>query len=110
MLPSRIKRHCRFQVLVSITYLNVLSISWASNCAANDATNGVDLKNLRTAKPARRLAKGEIVDKSNSSAIDLPPRFQPTLPPVAGSGGVIKSFVLPDKKTGVVSRSPVCPS
>lgn len=74
---------------------------WAINCAANGATNGVDLKNLRTS-PARRLAKAEIIDKSNSNAINLPPRFIPNLPPVAGSGGVIKSFVLPDNKTGVM--------
>ncbi|KAF9467146.1 hypothetical protein BDZ94DRAFT_1249683 [Collybia nuda] len=73
---------------------------WESNCAANEFTNGVDLKSF--VKPARRLAKADIIDKSNLSAIDLPPRFQPNLPPVAGSGGVIKSFILPDKKTGVM--------
>ncbi|GLB39840.1 hypothetical protein LshimejAT787_0703500 [Lyophyllum shimeji] len=75
---------------------------WAANCAANDATNGVDLKTPRTTAAIRRLAKGEIIDKSNSNALNLPPRFIPTVPPVAGSGGVIKSFVLPDNKTGVM--------
>ncbi|KAF5384319.1 hypothetical protein D9615_003317 [Tricholomella constricta] len=74
---------------------------WALNCAANDQTNGRDLKTLRT-KPARRLARAEIIDKSKPSAINLPPRFVPNIPPVAGSGGVIKSFILPDKKTGVM--------
>lgn len=78
-------------------------ISWAGNCVANEFTNGVDLKSF--VQPARRLAKADIIDKSNNSAIDLPPRFQPNLPPIAGSTGVIKSFILPDKKTGVVGVS-----
>jgi len=76
---------------------------WALNCAANAQTNGKDLKTpLRTSQPTRRLIKAEIIDKSNASAINLPPRFVPNLPPVAGSGGVIKSFILPGNKTGVM--------
>jgi len=36
-------------------------------------------------------------------AVDLPDRYLPTLPPTHGSTGVIKSFILPGNKTGVVS-------
>ncbi|KAG6864821.1 hypothetical protein C0991_006942, partial [Blastosporella zonata] len=83
---------------------------WAANCAATDTTNGVDLKAAQANKqlvPAaapspRRLAKGDAIDKSNSNAIALPPRYVPALPPVSGSEGVIKSFILPDNKTGVM--------
>ncbi|RDB23935.1 Peptidase S41 family protein ustP [Hypsizygus marmoreus] len=75
---------------------------WQNNCVATDFTNGVDLKNLTPLRSTRRLARAEIIDKSNIIAIDLPPVFQPSLPPVAGSRGVIKSFILPDKKTGVM--------
>ncbi|KAG6915617.1 hypothetical protein DXG01_010693 [Tephrocybe rancida] len=78
---------------------------WAANCAANGATNGVDLKATQENTKeglTRRHAKGDIIDKSNSNAIALPPRFIPSLPPAPGSGGVIKSFVLPGNKTGVM--------
>ncbi|KAG5351078.1 hypothetical protein C0989_008086 [Termitomyces sp. Mn162] len=50
----------------------------------------------------RRHAKGNIIDQSNSNAIGLPPQFIPSLPSVAGSEGVIKSYILPDNQTGVV--------
>lgn len=38
----------------------------------------------------------------NATAIDLPSEFIPTLPPTAGSGGVIKSYILPGNETGVI--------
>ena len=81
--------------------------SWINNCAANSETNGVDLKNAEqfgrlSAPGARKLAKGNIVDLSQKSAVGLPSQFQPTLPTVNGSEGVIKSYILPDGKTGVV--------
>ncbi|KAF8892937.1 hypothetical protein BD779DRAFT_1507835 [Infundibulicybe gibba] len=76
---------------------------WAANCAANEATNGVDLKTFRQIlQPTPRRPKAEIIDKSNSNGIGLPPPFLPNAPPVNGSTGVIKSFILPDKKTGVM--------
>ncbi|KAI0634239.1 hypothetical protein C8Q77DRAFT_1110664 [Trametes polyzona] len=80
---------------------------WALNCAANSGTNGVDFKNTGaltalSAKRTRKLAKAAIVDVSAKTAIGLPSEFQPTLPAVNGSEGVIKSFILPDKKTGVM--------
>ncbi len=80
--------------------------SWANNCAATDSTNGIDFKGeafLKTATPRRMMAKGEIVDLGNMNAVGLPDRFHPTLPPVDGSSGVIKSFILPGSETGVVS-------
>ena len=52
---------------------------------------------------AKKLAKGNIVDLSQKVSIGLPSQFEPTLPTVNGSEGVIKSYVLPDGKTGVVS-------
>ena len=48
-------------------------------------------------------ARGAIRDNSKSNAVNLPQPFQPSLPLLNTSAGVIKSYVLPDKKTGVVS-------
>jgi hypothetical protein len=90
-------------------FLKVFALfSWAANCAANDLTNGVDLKNSDAHFkdiPRRKLANAAIIDKSNSNAVNLPPPFLPNTTAVPGSEGVIKSFILPDKKTGVVRHS-----
>ena len=51
----------------------------------------------------KKLARASIIDLSHSNAVGLPQPFLPTLPPANGSTGVIKSFILPSKKTGVVS-------
>ncbi|KAF4603214.1 hypothetical protein EYR38_003625 [Pleurotus pulmonarius] len=75
---------------------------WANNCAATDATNGIDFKGASFSPPPRRLPRADIIDKGESSAVGLPHEFEPTLPPVNGSTGVIKSFILPDSKTGVM--------
>ncbi|KAI0657448.1 hypothetical protein C8Q70DRAFT_1055626 [Cubamyces menziesii] len=80
---------------------------WAINCAANDETNGVDFKSSAqlaklSDKRSQKLARASIVDVSAKNAVGLPSQFEPTLPPVNGSEGVIKSFILPDKKTGVM--------
>ncbi|KAJ4479394.1 hypothetical protein J3R30DRAFT_3288983 [Lentinula aciculospora] len=81
---------------------------WENNCAANADTNGVDLRSSGSTRRSidnisrRRLAKGNIIDKSNDSAIGLPPQFVPTAPQVDGSEGVIKNFILPDNQTGVM--------
>ncbi|KAI0372476.1 hypothetical protein BV20DRAFT_1050796 [Pilatotrama ljubarskyi] len=80
---------------------------WALNCAANEGTNGVDFKNSAQleklkANRSKKLARAAIVDNSAKNAVGLPSQFEPTLPPVNGSEGVIKSFILPDKKTGVM--------
>ncbi|KAJ3829498.1 hypothetical protein F5880DRAFT_1470491 [Lentinula raphanica] len=80
---------------------------WENNCAANAATNGMDLRNSGSSRaslttPRRQIAKGNIIDKSNDSAVGLPPQFVPTAPQVNGSEGVIKNFILPDNQTGVM--------
>ncbi|KAL0946153.1 hypothetical protein HGRIS_012416 [Hohenbuehelia grisea] len=76
---------------------------WANNCAANDATNGVDLKDFPGFGPrVRKQPVGSIVDQSLSNAIGLPHEFEPKLPQVNGSTGVIKSYILPGNKTGVM--------
>ncbi|THH11140.1 hypothetical protein EW146_g8141, partial [Bondarzewia mesenterica] len=78
---------------------------WANNCAATDATNGVDLRasaTIKDDKRAPRQARAAIVDVTSKQDIALPDPFLPTLSPVNGSTGVIKSFILPDNKTGVM--------
>ncbi|KAI0058356.1 hypothetical protein BV25DRAFT_1919409 [Artomyces pyxidatus] len=77
---------------------------WANNCAAKNTTNGVDHRSAshtkRDGKPLRPMAK--IIDLAPKTAVGLPGPFLPTLSPVNGSEGVIKSFILPDNKTGVM--------
>ena len=49
------------------------------------------------------LAKASIIDLgSQTSSGSLPAQFQPSLPPLDGSEGVVKSYILPDGKTGVM--------
>lgn len=82
--------------------------SWANNCAANNMTNGVDVKQEGLGRFANRngrlMARAVIRDTAPSNTIGLPQPFQPSLPQVNTSAGVIKSYILPDKKTGVVSE------
>lgn len=81
-----------------------LLCSWENNCAANEDTNGVDLKSANIVKPTKKKQpRAAIVDKSNQNAVGLPGPFIPTLPTVGGSDGVIKSYILPGNTTGVVS-------
>ncbi|KAJ7628461.1 hypothetical protein FB45DRAFT_1028550 [Roridomyces roridus] len=77
---------------------------WANNCVAVDGTNGVDFKGSAASSrtKSRKQPKGDIVDKSSSNAVGLPPQFQPTLPTVGGDEGVILSYILPENKTGVM--------
>ncbi|KAI8989136.1 hypothetical protein BD414DRAFT_415407 [Trametes punicea] len=82
---------------------------WTLNCAANSDTNGIDRKKSQYSRldkssidMEKMLAKAFIFDVSTQNAVGLPSRFEPTLPPVNGSEGVIKSFILPDNKTGVM--------
>ncbi|TDL16110.1 hypothetical protein BD410DRAFT_844665 [Rickenella mellea] len=100
-----------FATFVGMPFTDKASF-WANNCAANSATNGVDLKtqqgqqrqtpHIQTGPTSRPPAKGVIMDLSAIKAVALPPTFQPTLPQVNASAGVIKSYILPDKKTGVM--------
>ena len=75
--------------------------SWANNCAANNATNGVDGRIGSNTKRAQKLQPIAAL-KQQPIDINLPDPFLPTLPPSNGSEGVIKSFILPGNKTGVV--------
>ncbi|KAI0050268.1 hypothetical protein FA95DRAFT_1603627 [Auriscalpium vulgare] len=75
---------------------------WENNCAANSGTNGVDRRlgsNLH-GSPARALPVA--VGRMPSSAIGLPAPFQPSLPPVVPSADVMRTYLLPDGKTGVI--------
>ncbi len=64
-----------------------------------DLRSGVSHASLRT-----RLARAALMDPTSrqNAAIGLPSPFLPTLPPTKGSTGVIKSYILPGNKTGVV--------
>ncbi|KAF7366694.1 TSPc domain-containing protein [Mycena sanguinolenta] len=78
---------------------------WANNCLANADTNGVDFKlstELTFDTLPRKQPMGNIIDKSTSNGVGLPTQFEPTFPTVGGDQGVIKSYVLPGKKTGVM--------
>ena len=84
---------------------DILVCSWEANCAATEDTNGVDLKGSQFHNDAKtkKRARAAIVDIAPKNAVGLPDPFLPTLPPASGSTGVIKSFILPGGKTGVVS-------
>jgi hypothetical protein len=43
-----------------------------------------------------------LIDNHNASAVGLPTQYQPGLPTVGGSEGVIRSYILPGNTTGVV--------
>ncbi|KAI0052380.1 hypothetical protein FA95DRAFT_1392982 [Auriscalpium vulgare] len=79
---------------------------WANNCAANEDTNGVDrrVSSQVTQGPLKQRLQpiAKIVDLAPKQAVGLPGPFIPTLPQVNGSTGVIKSYILDDKKTGVM--------
>ncbi|KAI0094123.1 hypothetical protein BDY19DRAFT_911158 [Irpex rosettiformis] len=81
---------------------------WEANCAASSATNGVDLKSSSssvtelTQQLTKRLPHASIIDIANSNALGFLSPFLPTLPPQPGSTGIIKSFILPGKETGVM--------
>ncbi|KAH9054676.1 hypothetical protein EDB87DRAFT_1428312 [Lactarius vividus] len=78
---------------------------WAKNCAANSQTNGVDLRAGGDGAQSRpRLARAALIDPARQPkmAVGLPGPFLPTLSPTSGSTGVIKSFILPGNKTGIM--------
>ncbi|PPQ72200.1 hypothetical protein CVT26_006931 [Gymnopilus dilepis] len=77
---------------------------WENNCVANDDTNGVDVRTFgdNAAKHTRKQPKANIIDGLNSRAVNLPGPFVPTQPVINGSDDAIISYILPDKKTGVM--------
>ncbi|KAH9955472.1 hypothetical protein BC827DRAFT_1271685 [Russula dissimulans] len=74
---------------------------WKNNCAANNKTNGVDRRLSGFSGPGRRSTLLDPAAHPNL-ALGLPKPFLPTLYPTNGSGGVIKSYVIPGNKTGVM--------
>jgi len=79
--------------------------SWKNNCVANNKTNGVDRRSSGPSDfsgPGPLLAQRSALLDHPILALGLPTPFLPTLPLNNGSGGVIKSYVLPGTKTGVV--------
>lgn len=52
---------------------------------------------------ARKQPRALIYDRSANTGVGLPSQFLPNLTVVDGGEGVIKSYILPDNKTGVVS-------
>ena len=83
----------------------MIFISWNANCKADSRTNGVDLKYAsltETERRERKRPKASIPDHSRMNAIALPDPYLPTAPTVVGTTQVIKSYILPDNKTGVM--------
>ncbi|KAF8607362.1 hypothetical protein BDV93DRAFT_553078 [Ceratobasidium sp. AG-I] len=78
---------------------------WQANCAANEETNGVDYR-ASSAKTKRDLrTKRQPIAKISASpakGVGLPGPYQPTQPDVISGTGVIKAYILPDNKTGVL--------
>jgi len=79
--------------------------SWNNNCIATNTTNGVDRRSA--SGTSKRSARGELQKPAAEIAVDpsLPSPFSPTLQPSNGSTGLMKTFILPGEKTGVV-RTP----
>ncbi|KAL0065781.1 hypothetical protein AAF712_007269 [Marasmius tenuissimus] len=84
---------------------------WANNCAAGPFTNGENRRLQASFAPRKRLQpKGAIIDKAHTVNIVLPGPFRPKLPLVAGSSDVLKNYILPDGKTGVMFVGSFSPS
>lgn len=80
--------------------------SWAGNCKADSLTNGVDMKpagpSAERHRRERMRPKASIEDRSRMNAVALPDPYLPTAPTVTGTTDVIKSYILPGNKTGVM--------
>ncbi|CAE6396376.1 unnamed protein product [Rhizoctonia solani] len=80
---------------------------WQANCAANNNTNGVDFRQPEPGFANRKLMQKKRqpeakIDVGPAKSADLPQPNLPTQPDVINGTGVIKAYVLPDKKTGVL--------
>ncbi|EIN14483.1 hypothetical protein PUNSTDRAFT_24244, partial [Punctularia strigosozonata HHB-11173 SS5] len=79
---------------------------WENNCVATNTTNGQNYATEgdgeRQSTVSRPRAKANVIDKHPSNGLALPPQYQPNISSTAGSEGVIKSYVLPGNKTGVM--------
>ncbi|QRV98976.1 peptidase family S41 protein [Ceratobasidium sp. AG-Ba] len=79
---------------------------WKANCAATNVTNGVDyrgssahVKRALIEKKRRPIAE---MSAAPVKAVGLPSPYLPSQPDVINGTGVIKAYVLPDKKTGAL--------
>ncbi|CAE6473945.1 unnamed protein product [Rhizoctonia solani] len=79
---------------------------WQANCVARNNTNGVDFRQSgdigrfkMSEKKRRPMAE---IGAGPAQSIDLPRPNLPTQPDITNGTGVIKAYVLPDKKTGVL--------
>ncbi|KIM41633.1 hypothetical protein M413DRAFT_411566 [Hebeloma cylindrosporum] len=84
---------------------------WRNNCAANELTNGADVRTPASlSRRVRKQPRAEIIDGLQSKAVDLPQPFLPIAPPINGSDDVIKTYILPGGKTGVMFVGSFSPS
>jgi len=76
--------------------------SWDSHCVATNTTNGVDRRTAPSTSKSLAYAGLSKLAAGIASDPDLPSPFTPTLQQLGGSTDLMKSFVLPGNKTGVV--------
>ncbi|CAE7110160.1 unnamed protein product [Rhizoctonia solani] len=80
---------------------------WQTNCAANNDTNGVDYRGSTLAGKRRELIQKKRrpiakISAAPAKSVGLPQPNIPTQPDVINGTDVIKAYILPDKKTGVL--------
>ncbi|KAF8745816.1 peptidase S41 family protein, partial [Rhizoctonia solani] len=80
---------------------------WQTNCAANNKTNGVDNRTSAGSFARRELMRKKRrpvaeISVAPAKSVGLPQPNLPTQPDVINGTGVIKAYVLPDDKTGVL--------
>ncbi|CAE6488096.1 unnamed protein product [Rhizoctonia solani] len=80
---------------------------WQTNCAANNKTNGVDNRTSASSFARRELMRKKRrpvaeISVAPAKSVGLPQPNLPTQPDVINGTGVIKAYVLPDDKTGVL--------
>jgi hypothetical protein len=57
---------------------------------------------ISNVEPRQKRIRADILDADPATGVGLPEKDLPTLPPLEGSKGVIKSYILPGNKTAVV--------
>ncbi|KAJ3481415.1 hypothetical protein NLI96_g7672 [Meripilus lineatus] len=73
---------------------------WRANCLARGDTNGADLRSSTSFVGEPRQPNALIID--TASTVRLPNSFVPSLPTLPEDSGVVKSYSLPGRKTGVL--------
>jgi hypothetical protein len=86
-----------------------ICFSWSNNCAANKNTNGVDNRSSQSSSSDPSLSQSNHARAARMDITQPSTRIHPpnniqssALTSIKGTSGVIKSFVLPSKNTGVV--------